>query len=376
MTEIWDRLYDAFAAMSDPRVERSKHHSLIDIISIAICAVICGADSWVAIETFGKAKQAWLERYLALPNGIPSHDTFGRVFAALDAEQFQQHFISWVQAIWPHHLGEVITVDGKTLRGSHDRTIGKDAIHLVSVWAQQSRLVLAQRTVESKSNEITAIPAVLQLLDLRGCTVTVDAMGCQTAIARQIVRQGGEYVLAVKDNQEQLHSDIADTFRYVADDAWVGVAHAHTRTIDAGHGRIEERDYWLITEPDYLHFLNPHDAWREVGAIGMVVRQRTIADVTTQETGYYLLSGRPTIERFASAVRGHWGIENCVHWVLDVTFHEDASRIRTGDAAQNFAVLRHIALNLLRREASAGSIATKRFRAALNDSYLLQVLQA
>jgi predicted transposase YbfD/YdcC len=376
MTEVWDRLYDAFATVNDPRLERSKHHSLIDIISLAICAVICGADSWVAIETFGKAKQAWLERYLALPNGIPSHDTFGRVFAALDAAEFQQHFIGWVRAIWPRELGEVITVDGKTLRGSHDRGIGKDAIHLVSVWAQQSRLVLAQRAVDTKSNEITAIPAVLQLLDLHGCTVTVDAMGCQTAIARQIVQQGGEYVLAVKDNQEQLHTDIADTFRYVADDAWEGVAHAHTRTIDAGHGRIETRDYWLITEPDYLRFLNPHSVWREVGGIGMVVRQRTIAGVTTQETGYYLLSGTPTIERFAAAVRGHWGIENQVHWVLDVTFHEDASRIRTGDGAQNFAVLRHIALNLLRREASAGSIATKRFRAALDDSFLLQVLQA
>lgn len=375
MTEVWDCLYDAFATLNDPRVERTKHHSLIDIISIAICAVICGADSWVAVETFGKAKQPWLERYLALPNGIPSHDTFGRFFAALDAPAFQQHFIGWVRAIWPAEAGEVITVDGKTLRGSHDRGIGKDAIHLVSVWAQQSRLVLAQRAVDSKSNEITAIPAILQLLDLKGCTVTIDAMGCQTAIARQIVRQGGEYVLAVKDNQEQLHADIADTFRYVADDDWVGVAHAHTRTVEAGHGRIETRDYWLITEPDYLRFLNPHDVWRDVGGIGKVIRQRTIAGMTSQETGYYLLSGNPTIERFASAVRGHWGIENQVHWVLDVTFNEDASRIRTGDGAQNFAVLRHIALNLLRHEASAGSIATKRFRAALDDRYLLRVLQ-
>lgn len=376
MTEVWDRLYDAFATLTDPRVERTKHHSLIDIISIAICAVICGADSWVGVEAFGKAKHAWLQCYLALPNGIPSHDTFGRVFAALDAAQFHQHFITWVQAIWPRELGEVITLDGKTLRGSHDRTIGKDAIHLVSVWAQQSRLVLAQRAIDTKSNEITAIPAILQVLDLKGCTVTIDAMGCQTAIARQIVQQGGEYVLAVKDNQEQLHTDIADTFRYVADDNWVGVAHAHTRTVEAGHGRIETREYWLITEPDYLRFLNPHDAWREVGAIGMVMRERTIAGVSTQETGYYLLSGTPTIERFARAVRGHWGIENCVHWVLDVTFQEDASRVRKGDGAQNFAVLRHIALNLLRRETSAGSIATKRFRAALDDSFLLQVLQA
>ena len=375
MTDVWDCLYDAFASLNDPRVERTKHHSLINIISIAICAVICGADSWVAIETFGKAKQPWLERFLALPNGIPSHDTFGRFFAALDAAAFQQHFLDWVRAIWPAEAGEVISVDGKTLCGSHDRTIGKAAIHLVSVWAQHSRLVLAQRAVDAKSNEITAIPAVLQLLDLKGCTVTIDAMGCQTAIAGQIVRQGGEYVLAVKDNQEQLHSDIADTFRYVADDNWVGVAHHHTRTVEAGHGRIETRDYWLITEPDYLRFLNPKNAWRDVGGIGLVKRQRTIGDITSQEEGYYVLRGSPTVERFENAVRGHWGIENQVHWVLDVTFNEDASRIRTGEAAQNFAVLRHIALNLLRQEASTGSIATKRFRAALDDAYLLRVLQ-
>jgi predicted transposase YbfD/YdcC len=376
MTEIWDQLYDSFATIPDPRVDRTKAHSLIDIISIAICAVICGADSWVAVETFGVTKRAWLERYLALPNGIPSHATFGRVFAALDATQFQAHFVRWVRAIWPAELGEIISVDGKTVCGSHDRGIGKDAMHVVSAWAQQSRLVLAQTTVAAKSNEITAIPAVLHLLDLHGCTVTIDAMGCQTAIARQIVQQGGAYVLAVKDNQEQLHTDIADTFRYVAADQWQDVAHAHTRSVDAGHGRIETRDYWLITAPSYLALLNPKGAWRNVGGIGMVVRERTVARQTSQETGYYLLSGAPTARSFAGAVRGHWGIENCVHWVLDVTFGEDGSRIRSGDAPQNFAVLRHIALNLLRREASTGSIATKRLRAALDDSYLVPVLRA
>jgi predicted transposase YbfD/YdcC len=376
MTEIWDQLYDAFASIPDPRIDRTKAHSLIDIISIAICAVICGADSWVAVETFGTTKRAWLERSLALPNGIPSHDTFGRVFAALDATQFQEHFVRWVQAIWPAELGEVISIDGKTVCGSHDRGIGKHAIHMVSAWAQQSRLVLAQTTVDAKSNEITAIPALLRLLDLHGCTVTIDAMGTQTAIAGQIVTQGGAYVLAVKDNQEQLHTDIADTFRYVAADQWQEVAHEHTRSVEAGHGRIEMRDYWLITEPSYLEYINPKGAWRDIGGIGMVVRERTVEGRTSQETGYYLLSGAPTARSFAGAVRGHWGIENCVHWVLDVTFGEDGSRIRTGEAAQNFAVLRHIALNLLRREASAGSIATKRFRAALDETYLGQVLRA
>jgi predicted transposase YbfD/YdcC len=297
------------------------------------------------------------------------------VFAALDAEQFQLQFIGWVKTIWPSELGEVISVDGKTVRGSLDRGIGKEAIHMVSVWAHQSRLVLAQRMVDTKSNEITAIPAILKLLDLKGCTVTIDAMGCQTEIANQIIRQEGDYILAVKDNQETLHTDIADTFGYVAEDGWHGVAHDHTRTVEAGHGRIEVRDYWLITERDYLDFVNSKGAWHNVGGIGMVVRGRTVEHVTSVEIGYYLLSGTPSVKAFAQAVRGHWGIENQVHWVLDVTFSEDASRIRTGDGAQNFAVLRHIALNLLRHESSKGSIKTKRFRAALDTDYLLNVLQ-
>lgn len=375
MVEIWDRLYDAFSNVPDPRVARTREHPLIDIIAVAICAVICGADSWVAVETFGKAKHAWLEQYLGLPNGIPSHDTFGRVFAARDAEQFQQHFITWVKTIWPATLGEVISIDGKTVRGSHDRTIGKDAIHLVSAWAHHSRLVLAQRVVDTKSNEITAIPALLQLLDLKGCTVTIDAMGCQTEIAKQIVRQSGEYVLTVKENHERLHADIVDTFTYIQADGWQGAAHDHTRTVEAGHGRIEVRDYWLLTEPDYLSYINAKGKWPKLGGIGMVVRERSVQNVTTHDISYYLLSGTPTAKTFAHAVRGHWGIENQVHWVLDVTFCEDASRIRTGDGAENFTVLRHIALNLLRHEPSKGSIKSKRFRAALDTDYLLKVLQ-
>ncbi len=245
-------LHDAFADLTDPRVDRTKEHFLADIVAIAICAVICGADSWVAIEEFGKAKQAWLRTFLALPNGIPAHDTFGRVFAALDATQFQHSFLCWVRTIWPTSTGDIIAVDGKTVRGSHDGGIGKAAIHMVSAWAGQARLVLAQRKVDEKSNEITAIPEVLRLLDLEGCTVTIDAMGCQTAIAQQIVEQGGNYVLAVKENQEQLDSDLVDTFRYAHDDDWCGVAHAQYRTVTGEHGRIETRDYWLIHDPEVL----------------------------------------------------------------------------------------------------------------------------
>ncbi len=367
-------LHDAFADLTDPRVDRTKEHRLLDIVAIAISAVICGADSWVAVEEFGHAKQGWLRSFLALPGGIPSHDTFGRVFAALDAEQFQQGFLRWVRAAWPPTVGELVAVDGKTLRGSHDRGVGKDAIHLVSAWAGQARLVLAQRKVDAKSNEITAIPDVLRLLDLNSCTVTVDAMGCQTAIAKQIVQQGAQYVLAVKENQEQLHREIADTFRYAEAAGWRGVPHAHTHTVQGEQGRIETRRYWLIDDPEVLAYLNPKGTWQGLSAIGMVLTKRhtgTAAD----EQRYYILSGRPSVDAFAHAVRGHWGIENCVHWVLDVTFNEDRSRVRRGNAPQNFGVLRHIALNLLRQEPSKGSINTKRFRAALDEQYLLKVLQ-
>ncbi len=375
-THPFHTLQDAFADLTDPRMDRTKEHHLLDIVAIATCAVICGADSWVAVEEFGKAKLPWLRSFLTLPNGIPSHDTFGRVFAALDAEQFQQGFLQWVRAVWPTGAGDVVAVDGKTLRGSHDRGIGKAAIHIVSAWAGQARLVLAQRKVDDKSNEITAIPEVLQVLDLEGCTVTIAAMGCQTTIAKQIVQQGGDYVLAVKQNQEQLYTDIADTFRYAAADGWRGIAHDHARTVEGGHGRIEVRNHWLISEPEVLAYLNPQGRWSRLSAIGMVQTKRVINGTPMHEQRYYIVSGLPSAPAFAHAVQGHWGIENCVHWVLDVTFDEDRSRVRAGNGPQNFAILRHMALNLLRQEPSKGSIHTKRFRAALNDHYLLKVLQA
>ncbi len=369
-------IHTYFATLHDPRVERTKAHPLLDIITIALCGVICGADTWVDIEEFGKAKQDWLRTFLALPNGIPSHDTFGRVFAALDAEQFQQCFLAWVQAISDLTQGELIAIDGKTLRRSHDRGSGKAAIHMVSAWAARNRLVMGQRKVDAKSNEITAIPELLKVLDLHGCTVTIDALGCQTAIAEQIIAHGADYVLALKDNQEHLHTDVHDTFRYAQAAGFHGIAHDTYRTVDGAHGRLETRQYWTITDPDCLAYFDPTGARQGLTTIGMVDAERCVNGKTTREQRYYLLSVDMGARAFAEAVRGHWGIENCVHWVLDVTFREDDSRVRIDNAAQNFAVLRHIALNLLRQEPSKGSIKTKRLRAGWDADYLRKVLSA
>ncbi len=369
-------IHTHFANLDDPRVERTKAHPLLDIVTIAICGVICGADTWVDIEEFGKAKYDWLRTLLAFPNGIPSHDTFGRVFAALDAEQFQQCFLAWVEAISQATQGEVIAVDGKTLRRSHDRGSGKDAMHMVSAWAARNRLVVGQRKVDDTSNEMTAIPMLLKVLDLQGCTVTIDALGCQTAIAEQMVTQGADYVLALKDNQEQLHTEVQATFRYAREDDFRGITHDRYRTVDGGHGRLETRHYWTLTDPECLAYLDPNGAWTGLTTLGMVDAERCVNGKTTREQRYYLLSADMSARAFAEAVRGHWEIENCVHWVLDVTFREDDSRVRIDNAAQNFAVLRHIALNLLRREPSTGSINTKRLRAGWDTDYLRKVLRA
>ena len=362
-----------FATVDDPRIERTKAHNLLDIIVITICAVICGADDWVGVAEFGTSKAAWLKDVLELPNGIPSHDTFGRVFARINPDQFQQSFLQWIQAVQTVRA-DVIAIDGKTHRGSHDRPDGKTALHLVSAWAAENRLVLGQIAVDSKSNEITAIPQLLDLLDLRGCTVTLDAMGCQTAIAAKIRDREGHYVLALKANQTTLHADVAALFAdaRAAQQPEYGMTHATETT--SGHGRIETRTAYVISDPEAIAYLNPGNRWRDLASIALVEAQRTADGRTTTEQRYYLLDQVRSPTDVNALVRSHWGIENRVHWVLDVVFHEDASRIRTGDAPQNMGVVRHIALNLLRQEPSKGSVKTKRFRAALNDEYLERVL--
>ncbi|MEI8033836.1 MAG: ISAs1 family transposase [Chlorobiaceae bacterium] len=362
-----------FATVDDPRVERTRDHALLDIIIIAVCAVICGADGWVAVEEFGITKRDWLATFLTLPNGIPSHDTFGRVFARINPEQFQRSFLSWVESL-KQVRGDLIAIDGKTHRGARDRSSGKAALHLVSAWAAENRIVLGQVAVDTKSNEITAIPALLDLLDLHGSTVTIDAMGCQTTIADQIVRQGGNYVLALKANQPSMLADVQALFTDACAAQQPEYGMTSVTATDSGHGRTEQRTAYVISDPEVIAYLNEGKRWRDLTSVAMIESQRTVNDTTTVEQRYYLLNQCVTAATVNDLVRGHWGIENRLHWVLDVIFHEDASRIRTGDAPQNMGVVRHIALNLLRQESSTISLRMKRFRAALSDTYLEKVL--
>jgi predicted transposase YbfD/YdcC len=363
-----------FGNLQDPRALHSVLHKLLDILVITICAVICGADNFVEIAEYGKEKEEWLKTFLELANGIPSVDTFERLFARLNPEALQRCFISWMEAVHECTDGEIINVDGKTLRAAKEAGNKKSLIHMVSVWSASQHLVLGQKKVGEKSNEITAIPALLEMLMIRDCIVSIDAMGCQTEIAKTIIEQGADYVLALKGNQANLHNDVRELFTSARAQNFKNIEHQFYETVEQGHGRIETRRYWTMGNTEYLIGA---EKWRGLKSIGMVESERIINGDISTEYRYYLLSFERDVHKFAKSVRNHWSIENQLHWVLDVGFREDASRSCRGYSAENLAVIRHIGLNLLSRDKKTKvGVKTKRLKAGWNNNYLKSVLEA
>lgn len=365
-------LHQHFRHLKDPRINRRKLHLLIDIVTIAICAVIGGATTWTDIETFGKRRKTWFERFLKLPNGIPSHDTFERVFDRLEPATFQRGLVQWLHVVSEALKVQHIAIDGKTLRHSGGGSSPLRQLHLVSAWATDANLMLGQVAVEEKSNEITAIPNLLAMLDLKGAWVTIDAMGCQKEIAKKIVEGGGDYVLTVKGNQEHLSEDILACFVSAYDKDLEGIKYEKYETEEDGHGRHEKRVYEIITDPDGIR---NQAAWPKLKVIGKCYSERTVKGKTTCETRYFIGSRRSSAKRYGSVLRNHWSIENHLHWQMDVLFGEDASRIQRRHGGQNFASLRRLALMLLKRHPDKGSIRSKRYRATLDTSFLEELLQ-
>lgn len=364
-----------FQALEDPRAERGQNHSLVSLVTIAILATLAGADSFVAIERYGKAKQSWLETFLELPYGIPSHDTFGRVMAMLSPEDLEARFLAWVSGI-SEKLGlKLVHIDGKTVRGSYDREGQLQALHSVSAWSSEHGLVLGQQKVDGKSNEITAVPLLLNLLNLKGTIVTLDAMGTQIAIAQQIKQAGGDYVLALKGNQGNLHAAVEQWFAQAEQQGWQGIEYQFTETIDSGHHRTERRQVWAVPVTQ-LPPLPRQSQWLGLTTVVRVRSTRHLWNKTTTEVRFFLSSLAADAVLHVRVIRSHWSIENSLHWVLDVTFNEDASRIRQGYAAQNMALLRRLSVNLLKRESSKMSLKMKRYTAALDNNFLLKILAA
>lgn len=362
-----------FHDLADPRILLKSRHHLLDVIVIAICGVICGADTWTQIEEFGKARHEWLKSFLRLPHGIPSHDTFGRLFALLDARVFQRCFQSWIQSIFQLTQGEVIAIDGKTLRRSFDKANHKSPLHMIHAWATANGVLLGQHKVDEKHNEITEIPELLKILDLKGCIVTIDAMGCQKKIAEAICQQGADYVLAVKDNQESLKNKIASLFEIGQKKQFESMVYGHYEYLEKDHSRIEKRSCYTLPLM-YLYAFK--EKWLGLQTVALVESRVDQGGVVTVEKRYYISSLPLDAKVIAQAVRQHWAIENSLHWCLDVAFREDECRVRIGHAAENFSLLRKIALMSLKKETTIkGGLKTKRLRAGWDNQYLLKVLQ-
>lgn len=367
-------LISSFQDLPDPRVAGRCEHKLIDIIVIAVCAVIADAETWVDVENFGKAKAEWLKTVLELPAGIPSHDTFGRFFALLDGAAFQQCFIRWVEGVFRVTKGQVVAMDGKTSRGSQDHPNGKKALHLVNAWATLNGIALGQWATAEKSNEITAIPQLLRVLDVSGCIVTLDAMGTQTTIAQAIRAEKADYVLPVKANQGHLLQDLQDWFAYAELVNFAEMPMTYAKTVNKQHGRIEIRQCWALSDPLAFEYIRHYQGWTDLQSIVRIQRERRSANKTETETGYYITSLAPLADLILQATRSHWAVENSLHWVLDVTFREDDARMRSGYAPQNMALLRQLALNILKKDPSKGSLRTKRYKAALDTTFLETLL--
>ena len=365
---------DFFATMPDPRLDRRKQHALIDIFFLTVCAMLTGAESFIEIEQFGNVRVDWLRRFVPLENGIPSHDTIGRVFSRIDPKEFNLRFLAWIEHVCRQTQSKLVAIDGKTVRRSHDRAGGKEAIHMVSAWAVENRLCLGQCKTDQKSNEITAIPELLALLDVKGCLVTIDAMGCQKKIARKITEKRGDYILGLKGNQGKLREDVEAFFRCAERDQFAYLEMDYHKTVEKGHGRIETREYWLVCEDSF----EVKDEWGGLKSVGMVKSERMIDGVSSYETRYYICSSvKLSAKSFGQAVRGHWGIENSLHWVLDVVFREDDCRVRSGHAAENLSVVRRIVLNMLRAEKTICKLGlkAKRHRCAIDEKYLETILE-
>jgi len=365
------RIQDHFASLTDPR-RRKVVYPLINIVTIALCAVICGADDFVSIAEFGRKKRKWLSRFLDLSNGIPSHDRFNAVLAAIKPAEFEACLLSWITALHEITDGQVVAIDGKTLRRSFDAASSKSAIHMVSAWATANHISLGQVTTDEKSNEITAIPKLLKMLEISGSLVTIDAMGCQTEIARTILDSGADYVLAVKKNQPTLYEGVSWFFLTQREQDFARVRVSRHETHETAHGREETRSYYVCSVP---RDLPDRKRWPGLAAIGWTINDTMRDGKRCYEMRYYILSRKLSARAFAAAVRGHWSIENSLHWQLDVTFGEDQSRVRRGHADANFSILRRAALSLLKNNKTLKvGVKNKRLAAGWDDSYLQQVL--